>query len=519
MPVEHKTITEAPKNASLEATRFGEAAGAADPGPAGTSGPEPATLVRNSGWGLASTIAAYVVTGGVSVYAVRTFSQAAWGRYSTALALISILTVLADLGLATLVLRNMAAHPDDEPRILGLGLRALFRTATVSAAVLVPLALLLSYNRGTIELIVVGSPLLLVTPLVTMLGAAFNARRRLMYSAQLSLMTLPMSAALSIGLIAAGVGPAALMISAVVTGALTAAGAVLLLDRRLGLRPRMRKPYGSVGLFIRQSLPIALVGGISIVYDRIDVLILARLSDAVAVAHYSVAYSVARLTWAVPSIIGAAFFPLYAKLANTSRDEAARALFLIIRIFAYLSGAIALFLTFAGHDLLVWGFGERYAGSTVPLAILGWVIVTLFQVYVLWYAILAARLERKLVAIQIAGLVVNVVANLALIPSLGPSGAALAMLLADFVNCGGQFVLVHRRIHRVPVASLVVRPLVACLPAVAAGIALKPVSPLVAGAVSAAAFAATLQLLRYVTVEEWRPLIEPALAFARRWQS
>src|SRR3954447_1943210 len=106
-------------------------------------GPKPATLVRNSGWGFGATAATLIVSGGVSIYAVRAFSETAWGPYSTAFALSSILTVLADMGLATLVLRSMAAQRDDEATVLGLGLRALFRTAALGMVAIIPLALLL----------------------------------------------------------------------------------------------------------------------------------------------------------------------------------------------------------------------------------------------------------------------------------------------------------------------------------------------------------------------------------------
>jgi len=474
----------------------------------------PATLVTNSAWGFAASIAATLVSGGVSIYAVRTLTERAWGRYSTATALIAIFAVLSDLGLATLVLRNMTARPDEESTVLGIGVRAVLRTAAVSAVAIIPVALVLGYDGATVRLVALGIPVLFVQPLTAVISAAFNARRRLMYSSQLTLFTLPLWATVAIVLIAIGFGAAALVIATVVSACAGFAACLFLLDRRLHLRPLLAVPRRAIGPFIRLALPIALIGGISILYDRIDVVILSNLRGAVDVAQYSVAYSLAKLTWAIPAIVGAAFFPLYTKLTKDAPAEASRAFFLIIRIFTYVSGATAFFLTFAGRDLVKWVFGARYADAAAPLAILAWGLVASFQNYVLWYAVLASRLERLVVPIQILGLTVNIIANLALIPSLGPSGAALAFLLSDVVTTGGQFVLVHRRIHPVPVASLAIRPVVACVPAVVAGVTLLPISPIVSGIVGTTLYVVTLQALKYVSFEEWRPLtgaVEAAL--------
>lgn len=477
---------------------------------------QPATLVRNSAWGLAAAITATAVSGGVSIYAIRSFSQITWGRYSTASSIVAIFVVLAELGLSGLVLREMAARPEDEERTLGLGLRAVFRTAGLSALVILPVSLALGFDRPTLALIALGIPLLLFQPLGTVLGAAFNAHRLMLYAAQLTLITVPLSAVATVGLIMAGVRAPALVIGAVLGTSVSAAAGIWLLKRRLGLRPVMKVQRRAIGPFIRRAMPIALVGGIGVLYDRIDVVILSRLGDAVDVAHYSVAYALAKLAWVFPSVVGAAFFPVYARLTREDPPRAAPALFLMVRILAVVSGSVAFFLTFGGRDLLTWVFGARYADSAVPLAILGWVLVTLFESYVVWYAILAARLERRIVRIQIASLLLNIAANVVLIPELGAAGAALAFLISDSFSAVGQFLLVHRRLHPVPVASIVVAPIIAAVPAVVGGLVLLPESSIAAGIAAAMLYALTLQARRYVTVQEWAPLTDPAKALTRR---
>ncbi len=479
-------------------------------------GDEPATLVNNSAWGFMSQTLGLVAGGVVSVIAIRTFSDVTWGQYAVATSLVSIFTVFSELGLSSLALREMSTDPARAAVILGTGMSAVARTALASAIGAVAVALALRYDSPILVLVAVGLPTLFLQPLLAMIRAAFNARRRLSHVARFDVLQTVAYVALALILIAFGMGPASLVISMVFANAVAATLGLLLLRRRLHLHPQLRARNPEVTPFIRAAVPIALVGGIAIIYDRLDVLLLSQLGTAVEVARYSVPYTIAKLTWGVPSVIGAAFFPLYARLRDENPPEASRAFFLVVRVFAFLSGATALALTFAGRDVLTFAFGERYAASAPVLTILAWGLVASFQNYVLWYGILAAHKERSVVPIQIAGLAVNVVANILLIPPLGPSGAALAFLLSDLVTTGGQFVLVHRSLYPVPVAVLTVRPIVATLAAVGAGLALATISGILAAAVAALIYVGLLLALQYVTREEWRPLTDPLGALARR---
>jgi O-antigen/teichoic acid export membrane protein len=120
--------------------------------------------------------------------------------------------------------------------------------------------------------------------------------------------------------------------------------------------------------------------------------------------------------------------------------------------------------------------------------------------------VLAARKERPVLLIQLAGLVANVALNVVLIPLFGPSGAAVSLLASDFIVIAWMTVLVHRHLFRVPVARLLLKP-------TGAGVVAIPLAALVAtrnalgGAlIGVAASVAVLLLLQYVTLEEWRPV-------------
>ena len=479
-------------------------------------GDEPATLVNNSAWGFASQILGMVAGGAVSIIAIRGLSGTAWGQYAVATALVSVFIVFSELGLSTLTLRELSTHPAKASATLGTALLAVAIAATFSATLIVPIAVALGFDYASRLMVAIAVPTLFFQPLLGIIRAAFNARRRLAYVARFDAVQTAVYTLTALALLLLGLGAPSLVIGLVAGNVAAAILGASLVRRRLRIRPQFRGQLATTMPFMRLALPIALVGGIAILYDRVDVLLLSLLGNTLDVARYSVPYTVVRLTWSVPSVIGAAFFPLYARLREDDPTEGSRAFFLIVRVFVFLSGATALALSFAGEELLTFAFGARYATSATALTILAWGLVASFQNYVLWYGILAARRERAVVPVQLVGLAVNVSANFLLIPRLGPEGAAIAFLLSDLVTTGGQFVIVHRHLYRVPVRLLVLRPLAAASVAVLIGLAASQLSGVAAAAAGVLTYVGFLLSSRYVTAEEWRPLTDPIAAMARR---
>jgi O-antigen/teichoic acid export membrane protein len=177
---------------------------------------------------------------------------------------------------------------------------------------------------------------------------------------------------------------------------------------------------------------------------------------------------------------------------------------------------VALFLVFGSDDLVTTVLGDRYESAGTPLAIFGGCIVLGFLNYLLWYALLAAYRERRRLLILVASLAVNVGLNVLLIPPYGPTGAAIALVVSDFLIVAWQTRMVHRTVFAVPFRRLFLKPVVAVLAALAAAIPLSTVTALGAAVAAPCIYAALLLLGSYVTREEWRPLIDPLRSFASR---
>jgi O-antigen/teichoic acid export membrane protein len=467
----------------------------------------PARVVANSAWSLLGAGINVLIGSGVTIYAVRSFDTSTWGHFATATALVALVTVLSGTGLAPLVLREMASAPARANEIVGASLQALGWTTVVAVAVLFAAVVALGYEHEVLVLVAVLSPLVLLAPGVAILTSAFNARSQLGYAAWFQAPQAILYGVLATAAIAGSLGVTGVALATTLSAIVAAGLGLVLLHRKLGVSPSLRQPRSEVWGLLRAATPFGAIGVIGVVYDRVDTLMLSVLSSADDVARYVVPYSFLRVSWIIPSVVSAAFFPLLSRVIDSAGIEAERLFFLMIRALVFLSVPLALFLTLASPDLLPFIFGQRYGESVAVLQILAWTLVLSFPVYVLWYGLVARRREREAFFVAVAGLLANVIANGILIPLYGPSGAAAALIVSEIVVVGGYGLLVHRHLFRVPLRRLLAKPL-------GVGAIVVPIAVLVStqsaagGALGgAAAYAGLLLALHYVTPREWQPVV------------
>jgi O-antigen/teichoic acid export membrane protein len=476
----------------------------------------PASLVFNSVVMTASSAVSLLVTTGLAIYAIRTFSVEEYGHFAIALALIGIFGLLSETGISTVALRSMSTDKQGEAKYLGLALVCELLTSLVIAPLMVPVGLLLGYPSDVIVLLGVGAVYLFFQGFLAALDAPFRARRVLVFPAVFLALQAAVTGGAGVVLISSGAGPTGLM-TAMGLGLVAATVAAFVLVRgRLKIPIVLSGTVRQVPSFLRTALPIAATGGVAIVYERIDLLMVSKLDSTSAAAIYGVVLTALAIAAILPGIIVHAFFPLLAAGLEEAREQAAESFFLLWRLFLLLSVPVALFLLFGSDDLVTAVLGDRYESAGTPLAIFGASIVLGFLNYLLWYALLAAYRERRTLLILAISLAINVGLNFLLIPPHGPTGAAVALAVSDLLFVAGQAGLVHRNVFAVPFRWLFLRPVLAVLAALAVAIPLSAVSALGAAVAAPCIYAALLMFGSYVTREEWRPLIDPLRSIASR---
>lgn len=181
---------------------------------------------------------------------------------------------------------------------------------------------------------------------------------------------------------------------------------------------------------------------IATVYDRLDVVVLAKLAGNFATGIYSMPYRAFSTLQVIPYGIMGALFPGFSSSAagHDARQDCSRAmevlyitaLLIVLGTLAFVRPAVLLVL------------GSVYADSASTVKILVWASVPAFLNNALITLLLAAGREKAFVLTATICTVFNLSANLLLIPRFSYYGAATVTGLTELLLLGQNFYLIKK---------------------------------------------------------------------------
>jgi O-antigen/teichoic acid export membrane protein len=382
----------------------------------------------------ASLLSAEVLTRAFAFVAalivVRALAPGAFGAFAYALALASVLGLLVDLGLPTMLIRDVSARPGEAPALLGRALRLELSLGgiVVGGAMLLAAAGVVPGPAGPVALMLAFGGIV-----VTTLGSAFEAG--LTGAGKAHLVTVSRtgrSVALvaASGLVAATEPDIEAFLAAWIAGELSGAITAGALCSARAVRPVLAVTRGELrGLLVR-TVPFALLAGFIVLYLRIDILMLGLLGSDVEVGNYGVAARIMEAALIVPVYFGSAFLATIShgeRAAEVVASRTARAMRYLLVVCVPLAFALAI----AGHPLVHLLAGGDY-GLAESLFVQLTPIVALMASYVV-LASLQIALDRTttLVRITVAGVVLKLALNAYAIPAHGARGAAASAVIGE----------------------------------------------------------------------------------------
>jgi O-antigen/teichoic acid export membrane protein len=370
---------------------------------------------------------------GFVLVATRALAPAAFGRYSTASAYVVIGGLLADFGTTAVIVRRVSLDPDGADDLLTRTLPACLALGLASMLVVAAVAMLAGYAAPTRTDVLIAALALPPAGCLTSLLGAFDgrgliSRRALLTFLQLSVMALGGI----VGVLLAGArGAVVALPAASLLALLVTAGTA----RRSGLWSlRLRRDLPTSWALLRDALPFGLLGGVTALQLRFDVVLLSIVGSAAATARYDLAVRALEAISYLGTVVAApALFILSRRTANGDREGSQRALDQAGRFLALVGVAASALLIGLHEPLTVLAFGTRYRGVAVPLAIAGGQLWLAFLAGLQSSAILAGPRVWRAVPVTAAVVAMIVALDLALVPSFGAVGAAAATVAGSVV--------------------------------------------------------------------------------------
>lgn len=380
-----------------------------------------------------------------SVILARTLGPTQLGLYSFAFAIVVMVGLPVQMGLPTLVLRETAQAEASQnwAAIRGIWLWSGRRIA-ITAGIVIPLAGAVAWAfeglvpAGGLPSILVGLLLVPMIALAQVRGAALRGLHKPILGQLPERLLRPGGFALLLVVVWFVGGPLsaewAIGLHVIAAALAFALGAVILLRVTPATIRSASADLTQRHKWSRAVWPLAMLAGMQVVLQSVDILMLGTWRTAQEVGLYKIAVAAANLTLVgltiVSSVIAPGFARLYAQKEIVSLGRLAAT-------GAALSFTTALpmaaLLVFAGPSILAFFYGEPFRGAYEPM-----VILVVGQVVNAFYGSCVSLLnmsghERATLRGLIIATVINIVLNTILIPEYGAKGAAIATLASTVV--------------------------------------------------------------------------------------
>ena len=392
---------------------------------------KPSNPVNSTAWLLVEKVLVLATTFAVTIAIARHLMPESFGRLSFYLALVSLATPLMSLGLNSLVSREILQRPRDQDYIMGsamalrgsvglivstIGTFCAYMTLPTEDATLVVLLLFASVTNAAL--------------IVDFWLQAVMANR---YAA---LSRISVVLVFSIARIAAvELGSTLSVFVYIFAAEFVVLSAVYILVYRYMSNGAnsLRVSLVECRTLLKNSGWLLFSGIAAVLYLKIDQVMLGFLTKSSTVGIYAVAVKFSEVGYFIPVAIVTSYFPQLIDKRDRDPIDYARDIQKLNDFLLMLAMGFALLVSFSGHWLIPWLFGELYIEAVPVLLVHVWGAVFVFMRTLLSKWLISESLFRLSFMSQMAGAFCNVVLNLYLIPLYGALGAAYATVISHVV--------------------------------------------------------------------------------------
>lgn len=421
-----------------------------------------------------------------------------YGEYSTAVAFLSFFGVLADMGLYTILAREIS-QKDANRNWIASNIFTLRLVANIFAFSIVPLiALKFHYSSITKQTIAIASIAFFLASIEQLLEAVFQKELRVdkIVIAQVA----GDAAFLTVSALAikfsldhtSRIFMGAMVLSNIITFAL----AFAFVKKYVKINFKFDKAYWKYVTITAFPMSLAIV--FNRIYFKLDTVILSMFKSATDVGIYNLPYRFLEVIIYLAAIFVGIVFPILSGFYKTDKEK--YKLTFKHSQDALISTAVPVAFggwVLAGPIINLLG-GSEFSASILVFRLLMFSIVVMFLNALVSHIIISIEKEKEIAKIHAFGAIIAVILYLIFIPLFSYIGAALCTFAVEFAMLVIGYIVIYKYIEYIPSFKIALRSIFSSAIMAAAVYGLMKIRPFVPMRSAGSALIYAAQLLAYI---------------------
>jgi O-antigen/teichoic acid export membrane protein len=386
------------------------------------------TVVKNVFWLSISQIVGRLIRAVIIIYAARVLGTEGYGVFSYALGLAGFFTIFADIGVGTILTREVSQKPAQAPQYFATSFWIKIVLIAITALAVVFIAPQVSNVADVYMLLPLIALLIVFDNMREFCISYFRAEEKMEREAFVNLLTNVAITVFGFVILFYSRTSEALAVSYISSAGLGMLAAIYILRREFAhVVANFRKEM--VKEILTAAWPVALFGVLGAFLVNVDVVMLGWLKSAHEIGLYSSGQKVVQLLYLLPTILGSSTFPSVSRFVGTGDYERIGRItekiisFVLLMAFPLVIGGIVL-----GEPVISFLFGSEYVAGAISFKILVATILFVFPTIALGNLVIVFDRQRKMMGYIAIASLSNILLNMLLIPPLGIVGASIATL-------------------------------------------------------------------------------------------
>ncbi len=389
------------------------------------------TALKNSFWLTVSEVGSRLIKLAVFVYAARALGVTEWGVFSYGLALVGTFSILSDIGMNVILLREVSKRSDAMRRYIATGFFIKAALSLISS--LLVLGMLLFIKDHSIRVLIPFISVLLFIDSLREFGYALNrAFEKMEIEAGVKIFSTVLLAGFSAYTLLVHPTAQSLLIAYILSGAI---GLVVLY---ITIRKHFSNIFRSfdrslIRTILIEAWPIGIIAVFGTILSSIDTIFLGWLKTTTEVGYYAASQKPLQILLLIPTLIATALLPFFSRSAGTNDGAFAGVLGRVLSIALFIIIPLTVLSILCAKPIILILFGPQYYPAISLFQITALSTIASVPSIFISNALLAHGKQKLILLFIGIGALSNVLLSLLLIPLYGMYGAAIAFTVSQII--------------------------------------------------------------------------------------
>lgn len=419
-------------------------------------------IAKNTGILFSAQIIACILGFFYSIYMARYLGPVGFGVLSFAIALILIFGVLGNLGLSTLLTRELSKDKTLEKKYIGNFIPIKIILSILTYSLLVLFVNLFGYSSQTLNVVYLIGLSMVANGFSQLFYGLFQSYEKMEYQ---SITLLINNSLIFLGVIygiSHGFNVSWFALVYFIAGLIVLVFSLIIFIWKYdSFNLEFHLGYWRKSLIL--ALPLSILLIFSVIASRVDTVLLEVLKGSTAVGWYSASYRMLDFLMYIPTLYTGAIFPVLSNF-HVSSKESLKVMY--EKSFKYLfifSLPIAAAITILAQNIILILYQNSYYPSIITLQILIWSIPFLFLMTMFGTMFVSINKAYAMVKITLISMIFNIILNLIFIPAYSYIGAAIITVLTGILGSLMSFHYLSKFVYRIRIQNVIIKPILATM--------------------------------------------------------